>query len=127
MRYYGFLPVSLLLLFILISLGCGSPSHNPNANAGPFRVLTSSPPSITALLPSSAPVNSVPFSMEVTGTNFDTNAVVFWDGAPLSTTFVSPQQLFADLASTNLMLAGTIEVYVRTDGLNSNTVKFDLH
>ena len=127
MRYSGFLPASPLLLFILINLGCGSPSHNPNANSGTFRVFTSSPPSITTLLPSSAPVNSVPFTMEVTGTNFDTNAIVYWDGTPLSTTFVSSQQLFADLASMNLMLAGTIEVYVRTDGLNSNTVEFDLH
>ena len=127
MRYYSSLPASLLLLFTLISLGCGSPSHNPNSNAGPSRVLTSSPPFITALLPSGAPVNSVPFTMEVTGTNFDTNAVVYWDGTPLSTTFVNSQQLFADLASTNLMLAGTVEVYVRTDGLNSNTVEFDLH
>src|SRR5438034_7404878 len=34
MRYPGFLPASLLVLFILISLGCGSPSHNPNASHG---------------------------------------------------------------------------------------------
>jgi len=127
MRFPGFLPASSLLLFILISLGCGTPSHNPNPNSGPLRVLTVSSPSVTTLLPNSAPVNSVPFTMEVVGANFDTNAVVYWDGTPLSTTFVNPQQLFADLASTNLMLAGTIQVYVRTDGLNSNTVEFDLH
>ena len=120
------LSASVTLLF-LISVGCGNPSHNPNVANGPLRVITSSPPSITNLLPSSSPVNAVPFTLEIDGTNFDTNAVVYWDGSPLSTTFVSSQQLFADLASTNLMLAGTIKVYVRTDGLNSNTVEFDLH
>ena len=124
MRYPGFLAAS---LFVLISLGCGSPSHNPNATHGTFKVFSSSPTSITTLLPNSAPVNSVPFTMKVNGTNFDSDAVVFWNGTPLFTTFVNSQQLFADLTSTNLMLAGTIQVYVRTDGLNSNTVEFDLH
>ena len=127
MRYPGFLPAALLVLFILISLGCGSPSHNPNATQGPLRVISSSPPSITTLLPNSAPVNSVPFSLEVDGTNFDTNAVVFWNGTPLFTTFGNSQQLFANVTSANLTLAGMIQVYVRTDGLNSNTVEFDLH
>jgi hypothetical protein len=65
--------------------------------------------------------------MEVNGTNFDTDAVVFWNGTPLLTRFVNSQQLLADLTSTNLMFAGTIPVYVRTHGLNSNTVEFDLH
>jgi len=127
MRYPGFLPASLLVLFILISLGCGSPSHNPNASHGTFKVFSSSPPSITTLLPNSAPVNSVPFTMEVDGANFDADAVVFWSGTPLFTTFVNSQQLLANLTSTNLVLAGTVHVYVRTDGLNSNTVEFDLH
>ena len=119
MRYPGFLPASLLVLFILISLGCGSPSHNPNASHGTFKVFS--------LLPNSAPVNSVPFTMEVDGANFDADAVVFWSGTPRFTTFVNSQQLFANLTSTNLVLAGTVHVYVRTDGLNSNTVEFDLH
>ena len=127
MRYPGFLPASLLVLFILITLGCGNPSHNPNATPGTFKVFSSSPPSVTSLLPNSAPVNSVPFTMEVNGTNFDADAVVFWNGTPLFTTFVNSQQLLADLTSTKLMLAGMVQVYVRTDGLNSNTAEFDLH
>ena len=126
MRPIASLSASVPLLF-LISVGCGNPSHNPNLANGPLRGVTSSPPSITNLLPNSAPVNAVPFTMEVDGTNFDTNAQVVWNGTPLFTTFVNSQQLFADLTSTNLMLAGTIQVYVRTDGLNSNTVEFDLH
>jgi hypothetical protein len=127
MRYPRFLPASLLVPFILFSLGCGTPSHNPNAIQGTFKVSSSSPPFITTLLPNSAPVNSVPFTMEVNGADFDTDAVVFWNGTPLFTRFVNSHQLLADLTSTNLMLAGAVHVYVRTDGLNSNTVEFDLH
>ena len=127
MRYPGFLPATILVLFILFTLGCGGPSHNPNATPGTFKVSSSSFPSITTLLPNSAPTNSVPFTMEIIGTNFDADAVVFWNGTTLFTRFVNSQQLFADLTGTNLMLAGTVHVYVRTHGLNSNTVEFDLH
>src|SRR3954465_1915393 len=125
MRYPRFLPASLLVLFISFTLGCGSPSHNPNATRGMFKVSSSSPPLIATLLPNSAPVNSVPFTIEVDGDNFDTAAVVFWNGTPLFTKFVNSQQLLADLTSTNLMLAGTVHVYVRAAALNSNTVEFD--
>jgi hypothetical protein len=85
------------------------------------------PLSFATLLPNSAPVNSVPFTIEVNGANFDTAAVVFWNGTPLLTRFVDSQRLLADLTGTNLMLAGMVHVYVRAGGLNSNTVEFDLH
>jgi len=128
MRQIGSLSASLLPLFLfLITMGCGNPSHNPNAASGPIAGFSFSPPSITALSPNSAPVDSVPFTLEVAGANFTTDAIVFWNGTPLFTTFVNSQQLFADLASTDLMLSGMIQVYVRTGGLNSNTVEFDLH
>ena len=64
--------------------------------------------------------------MDVNGANFGPDAIVFWNGQPLFTRFVNSQHLFADLASANLMLPGMIQVYVRTAGLNSNTVEFGL-
>jgi hypothetical protein len=85
-----------------------------------------SPPSIAALTPNSAPVNSVPFTMTVNGQNFGTDATVFWNGTAVFTTFVSSGQVLADLTSTNLMFAGPAHVYVRTGGLNSNTVDFNV-
>jgi hypothetical protein len=112
---------------LFISLGCGTPSHNPTAGNGTFKVDSFSPPSITTLTPNTAPVNSVPFTIEVDGANFTTDALVFWNGKPIFTRFVNSQQLFADLKSTDLMFSGMIEVYVRASALNSNTVEFDLH
>jgi hypothetical protein len=127
MRRISVVAAGLLVVFSLISFGCGNPSRNPNATNGPSRVFSSSPPFIATLFPNSAPVNSVPFSMEVNGSNFDTDAIVVWNGKQLFTRFVNSQQLLADLTNADLMFAGLAQVYVRTDGLNSNTVEFDLH
>ena len=126
MRHMTFPSAGSLVLLSLVLAGCGSPAHSPNTTNGPLRVFTSSPPSLAALLPNSAPANSVPFTMEVDGKNFLPDAVVFWNGAPASTAFVNSQQVLVSLTSTNLMLSGMVRVYVRTGGLNSNTVQFDL-
>ena len=109
-----------LLLISLFCIGCGSPS----ANHDPLRVSMFAPPAITTLTPNSVPVNSVPFTMTVNGSNLGTDAVVFWNGSPLSTRFVTSSQVFAQLQPTNLQFAGLVPVYVRTGGLNSNTVDF---
>jgi hypothetical protein len=107
----------------LLAFGCGTGSGNDPHG---LKTSTFSPPSITELVPNSVPVNSVPFALTVNGTNFLTDAIVVWNGTPLSTTFVSSNQLVAVLGATNLMNAGLIRVYVRTGGLNSNTVDFDV-
>jgi hypothetical protein len=107
----------------LLAFGCGTGSGNdPHGLKGS----TFSPPSITELVPNSVPVNSVPFALTVNGTNFLTDAIVVWNGTPLSTTSVTSNQLVAVLGATNLMNAGLVRVYVRTGGLNSNTVDFDV-
>jgi len=117
MRYIG------LVFAVLLTLGCGSPSKGSDPRV--ISVLPT-PPAITELSPQSTPVNSVPFTMTVNGSNFGTGAIVFWNGTPLRTTFVTSNQLMASLTDTDLMFAGLIPVYVRSAALNSNTVTFDL-
>jgi hypothetical protein len=107
----------------LLAFGCGTGSGNDPHG---LKTSTFSPPSITGLVPNSVPVNSVPFALTVNGTNFLTDAIVVWNGTPLSTTSVTSNQLVAVLGATNLMNAGLVRVYVRTGGLNSNTVDFDV-
>jgi hypothetical protein len=112
-----------VILASLLALGCGTgPGNDPHG----LKTSTLSPPSITELVPNSVPVNSVPFFVTINGTNFLTDATVVWNGAPLSTTFVSSNQLMAVLETTDLQNVGLIRVYVRTGGLNSNTVDFDV-
>jgi len=118
MRYVG------LLLASLFAIGCGTPgmgNHNPGSITQSF-----SPPSIMALMPGSVPVNSVPFTMTINGSNFGTDAVAFWQGTPQFTIFVSSKQLLVNVTEADLMFAGLVPVYVRTAGLNTNTVDFNV-
>jgi len=117
MRYISLVFVSLFA----IGCGAGRGFHGPGSIVQSFSF-----PSIAALSPTSVPVNSVPFTLTINGENFGTDAVVFWNGAPLFTTFVSSKQLLANLTDTNLMFAGLVPVYVRTSGMNSNTVQFNV-
>jgi hypothetical protein len=112
------------VLLILLLAGCGSGSRNrsQNRHVG-FAV---SPPAIAALVPSVVPANSVPFTMTINGNNFGTDAVVFWNGTVQQTTFVTSSQLMVAVTDTDLMSVGLAHVFVRTAGMNSNTVDFDV-
>ena len=77
-------------------------------------------------MPNAAPVNSVPFTMTISGNNFGTDAIVFWNGTPQQTTFVTSSQLMVAVTDTDLMFVGFAHLFVRTAGMNSNTVDFDV-
>jgi hypothetical protein len=116
----------ILLLATLVacglSLGCGAAS-----GMDPMKISTgSNPPAIAMLTPNTVPVNSVPFSVVVNGTNFGTDAVVFWHGTPHLTQVLNSKQVMTMLTENDLMFTGLIPVYVRSGGMNSNTVTFDV-
>jgi IPT/TIG domain len=112
-----------VLFASLMTLGCGNAAKGPDPH---FVVGVFNPPAITELTPSSSPVNSVPFAMTVNGSNFLPDAVVFWNGTPMSTRYVMPNQLVALVTDTDVLITGLVHVYVRTGGLNSNTVDFNV-
>jgi hypothetical protein len=64
--------------------------------------------------------------MTVDGHNFGTDAVVLWNNTPQHTLFVNSTRLLVAITDTDLLLAGPVHVFVRTLGLNSNTVDFDV-
>lgn len=113
---------SVLLLVTFFCVGCGSPAGNHD----PLRMGTVINPAISSLSPTSVPVDSVPFTLTVNGSDFGPGAIVFWNGTALNTQFISSTQLIAQLQPTNLQFAGLVPVYVRTQGFNSNTVEFDV-
>jgi IPT/TIG domain len=117
MRYFG------LLLVSLLTVACGTPGMTPH---DPLKVAIFSPPAISTLTPDSVPVNSVPFTMTINGSNFGTDAVVFWQGTPQSTMFVTSNQIMARVTDTDVMFMGMVPIYVRTGGQNSNTVTFNV-
>jgi IPT/TIG domain-containing protein len=120
MRFTSLVLVPAALLF----LGCGAESGNHDASVKLAPAL--SPPSIVELSPGSAPVGSVAFTMTVNGDHFGTDSIVFWNGIPHNATVVTSKQLMVNLTDTDLTHFGLVQVYVRTGGLNSNTVDFDV-
>ena len=72
------------------------------------------------------PVNSVPFNMTINGSNFSNDAVVFWQGTPQLTFFVTSNQLMVTVTNTDLQFMGLVPIYVHTLGQNSNTVDFNV-
>src|SRR5215469_12950398 len=107
---------------LLLTLGCGTPMHDPKVTFG----TNFTPPALTALAPNTAPVNSTPFVMSVDGNNFGRDAVVFWNNVPQSTRFMSPTQLQVEITADDLMQFGMAHVYVQTAGRTSNTVDFNV-
>jgi hypothetical protein len=115
--------LSILLLGLLASLltancgGYGSKSNNMMTNPGMA-------PAITQLVPNSAMSGGSAFMLTVNGSNFGTDAIVYWGSTVRNTTYVSGNQLMAAIAASDIAMKATIPVYVRTNGQNSNPVNF---
>jgi len=64
--------------------------------------------------------------MVVNGANFNTGAQVFWNNVAQSTVFVNSSQLQVSVTATDMSFPGSAAVYVRSSGMNSNTVQFSV-
>jgi hypothetical protein len=118
MRFTG------LLLAALVMIGCGA--GRGNNDLGIKLAVPPVPPVIMELAPSTVRVNSVPFNMTVNGANFGTDSIVFWNNVPHTATVISSKQLMFPLTVVDLSTFGLVPVFVRSAGLNSNTVDFDV-
>ena len=118
------LPICLLSIYCLtlLSMACGA----PGATRATFTSGIAGPLAITSLTPNNAPTNSVPFTMVVNGANFDTSAQAFWNNTPQATVFVNANQLQVSVTQTDMSFPGSAAVYVRSNGVNSNTVQFSV-
>jgi hypothetical protein len=102
--------VSVLLLAIVCS-GCGGYSSPMAATPQPGVV-----PAIAELSPDNASAGGPEFSLTVNGSSFGSKAVVEWNGAPQTTTFVTANQLMATIPATAIATSGTIPVTVTNPG-----------
>ncbi|MBZ5562828.1 MAG: choice-of-anchor D domain-containing protein [Acidobacteriia bacterium] len=64
------------------------------------------------LVPTSVTPGGPSFTLTVNGTGFVSGATINWNGAALSTTFVSASQLTANVPSANIAAAGTASITV---------------
>jgi hypothetical protein len=112
--------LGIAVLALLVSLGCGYSSNYNPAMGG------ASGPAVTTIMPNTLMAGSAGFTLTVNGSNFGTDAVVYWNGTAHATTYVTGAQVITAIASQDVANPGMIPVYVRTGGRNSNTVNFNV-
>ena len=81
-------------------------------------------PVVNTLNPSSAQAGAPAFVLTVNGSQFASQSLVLWNGTALSTTYVSNSQLTAQVTAQDIATAGTANVQVATDQVDSNVVTF---
>lgn len=82
--------------------------------------VTAAVPTLTAISPSSATAGAASFVITATGTNFINGSTINWNGAALTTSFVSATQLTATVPAANVASAGTATVTVNTTGAGTS-------
>jgi len=96
---------TLLTTLIAMTLACGYGSKNYAPVAGTM-------PAITQLAPGNANAGGASFLLTVDGTGFGSKAVVNFNGAAETTTYVGSNQLTAMIPASAIATAGTISVTV---------------
>ena len=100
------------------------------SNSLTFTINSTNPvPSLTSILPNTATAGSGSFTMLANGANFVTNSVVKWNGAALTTTFISSTQISASVPASNIASVGTAMVTVfnpTPGGGTSSSVNFSI-
>ena len=109
---------ALLLAITIMAVGCGYSSRNYMNGSGT--------PQISQLAPPSAMAGGGPFVLTVNGAGFATDSVVYWGMTTRTTTYVSASQVTANITMADIMNAGTVQVYVRSGGANSNAASFTI-
>jgi hypothetical protein len=82
-------------------------------------------PTLTSLSPSSATVGGEAFLLTVSGTGFVPTSTVAWNGAPRTTTYVSPTELRAAIPASDIAFTGrdSITVTNPTPGGGTSTAE----
>jgi hypothetical protein len=110
-----------VLLLTVASLGCGYGSmHNYNTMMG-------TSVQMSQIVPNAVPAGASGVMLTVNGSGFSTNAVVYWSSIPLSTQFVSANQLVANVPASEVAMPITAQVYVASNGMASNMIKFTVN
>jgi hypothetical protein len=116
-----------VLLLMMLSFGCGGYSSGNGTQPA-------STPNITGLTPDNATAGGGDFPLTVNGTGFASNSVVFWNSVSVSTTYVSPQEVTANIPAADIANPGNASVYVNNPGtgryamgVNSNLVSFTIN
>jgi hypothetical protein len=106
----------------LVSVTNPAPGGGNSGNAEFIINSTSnSEPTLTSISPVLVNAGSSGFLLTVTGTNFVPASVIQWNGASISTTYLSATELEAQIPSSDLTTAGTVEVTVLSSAPGGGT------
>jgi outer membrane protein assembly factor BamB len=75
--------------------------------------------SLSSLAPTSVTAGGPLYTMVLTGAGFTTQSVAKWNGAALSTTYISPTALFAIVPAANIATTSTASVVVNSGAATS--------
>ena len=95
----------LLVTLTALTLACGYSSKSTPATAG-------TTPAISQLNPDAATAGGETFTLTVNGSNFGTKAVVNWNGAAQTTTYMSATELTATIPASLIANSGAVQVTV---------------
>jgi IPT/TIG domain len=112
---------SLVLLTTLIMFGCG---YGSNYKSMTGTTTSNGSVTISELTPNDIMHGASSFSLTVNGTGFGSDALVYFNSMPQSTTFITASQVMATIPAASVTNTGNISVYVRTGGMNSNAMEF---
>jgi hypothetical protein len=104
-----FAHTAVLTALLALGLACGYSSKSTPSMPGVI-------PNIATLSPSSAPAGSTMVGLTVTGTQFNSNALIKWNGTTLATTFGGATTLTATIPDPDLASPGTATVTVVNPG-----------
>ncbi len=97
--------------------------RNPAPNAGngttSFNV-TAGAPVLTSIAPANVLVGAGAFTLTANGSGYTTGSQIVWGGTPLTTTFVTQNQLTAGITAAQVAAAGNVTVLVRNGAGNDS-------
>lgn len=100
----------MVVLLAAISVGCGYSSH------ATMPTQPGTMPAIAQLVPPSTAAGSSTFTLEVDGSNFNSNAVVNFGPTAMSTVMVTRSQVKATIPASAVSTSGTVKVTVTNPG-----------
>jgi len=101
---------AVLVMLLALGVACG---YSSKATTPP---VAGNMPAIETLAPSSATHGGSSFTLTVNGNNFNSNAVVNWNNAAQTTTYVTGGQLTAAIPASAIDSPGTVSVTVTNPG-----------
>ncbi|MBV9788003.1 MAG: IPT/TIG domain-containing protein [Chloroflexi bacterium] len=90
------------------------------ATSLPVNFIVDAPLEIDAINPTLVQVGENDFTLTVAGTGFATNAVVQWNGAPLTTTVISLAEATAVVPAAQVAVLGTATITILSNSATSN-------